>query len=451
MTVVSRTLLVMVFVARSLSAGLPYLLKDINPSTRASSDPLLLQTIGNTSYFLADDGSHGLELWKTDSTESGTQLVKDINPGIAPGVKKDRSAYAFRGRLIFSALNVPDMQVWITDGSESGTTMLTDMHPATPLGFNAFLIGATNDAAYFIGSSTPGGGELWRTDGTVAGTRMVVDLHVRSGTFPFGFGTIGNSVVFFATTATRSGLFISDGTAEGTRTLGGGGGVAGHVPFGNGLVFAAFEDANTFGIYRTEGTIESITRLHGGFKVDPNRAFEPFVLASLGNFVYFTGDDGVHGRQLWRTDGTVDGTAIVAVPGPGSVQAGSVATVGDNVFFLARSGSVDQLWKSDGTAAGTKLVKDGLANAYGGFAWHGAFYFACNDGLHGTEPWISDGTTSGTQMLHDINPGMGSSNPFQYFDGGNVLYFSADDGLHGMELWAYSNVTAPVRRRAARP
>lgn len=444
-------LLVTVIVTRSLYAAVPYMVKDINPSTRTSSDPLLLQTIGNTTYFLADDGSHGLELWKTDGTESGTQLVKDINPGIAPGVKKDRSAYAFRGRLVFSAGNVPDVQVWITDGSESGTTMLTDIHPATPLGFNAFVIGTTNDATYFIGSSTPGGGELWRTDGAVGGTRMVVDLHVRSGTFPFGFGTIGNAIVFFATTASRSGLFISDGTAEGTRTLGGGGGVAGHVPFGNGLVFAAFEDANTFGIYRTEGTIESITRLHGGFKVDPNRAFESFALALLDNFVYFTGDDGLRGRQLWRTDGTVDGTAIVAVPGPGSVQAGSVATAGDNVFFLARSGSVDQLWKSNGTAAGTKLVRDDLQNAGGGFGWRGMFFFTANDGVHGFEPWISDGTASGTQMLYDINPGIGSSDLFQYFDGGNVLYFSANDGLHGMELWAYSNVTAPLRRRAARP
>lgn len=37
--------------------------------------------LGANLRFRADDGAGGPELWKTDGTAAGTQLVKDINPG----------------------------------------------------------------------------------------------------------------------------------------------------------------------------------------------------------------------------------------------------------------------------------------------------------------------------------------------------------------------------------
>ena len=45
------------------------------------SNPRYLTNVGGTLFFAANDGTHGVELWRSDGTAGGTQMVKDINPG----------------------------------------------------------------------------------------------------------------------------------------------------------------------------------------------------------------------------------------------------------------------------------------------------------------------------------------------------------------------------------
>jgi trimeric autotransporter adhesin len=54
------------------------MVKDIKPG--ASSSPSYITNVNGTLYFAANDGVHGTELWKSDGTEAGTVMVKDINP-----------------------------------------------------------------------------------------------------------------------------------------------------------------------------------------------------------------------------------------------------------------------------------------------------------------------------------------------------------------------------------
>ena len=56
------------------------LLRDVRPG-RAGSDPSAIITVGGVGYFVADDGRHGRELWRTDGTAGGTSLVRDIVVG----------------------------------------------------------------------------------------------------------------------------------------------------------------------------------------------------------------------------------------------------------------------------------------------------------------------------------------------------------------------------------
>src|SRR6266511_1197498 len=156
---------------------------------------------------------------------------------------------------------------------------------------------------------------------------------------------------------------------------------------------------------------------------------------------YFAADDGAHGFELWRSDGTEAGTTMGKDinPGPGDTSPLWFTDVNGTLFFRADDGvHGTELWKSDGTEAGTTMVKDinpghiysrPADSSPGGFTKvNGALFFSADDGAHGRELWKSDGTEAGTELFKDINPGSGDSFPGGGFIFKGTLFFTADDG-----------------------
>ena len=76
-------MLMFLFVGNQVSRAQPVnLVKDINQGP-GGSKPSVLANVNGILFFDADDGVNGRELWKSDGTAAGTQLVKDIFPGSA--------------------------------------------------------------------------------------------------------------------------------------------------------------------------------------------------------------------------------------------------------------------------------------------------------------------------------------------------------------------------------
>lgn len=170
---------------------------------------------------------------------------------------------------------------------------------------------------------------------------------------------------------------------------------------------------------------------------------QPVMTAVLEGNLYFSGNNGTQGFELWRTDGTLPGTTLVKDINPGAVGSDPFEPILLNgiLYFTADDGVHGyELWRTDGSTDGTYLVKDIRPGAegsylYGLVAWNGALYFSADDGVHGWELWRSDGTADGTTLVKDINPGAADSNAELFAPLSGVLLLKATTDEYGWELW----------------
>lgn len=268
----------------------------------------------NVLYFIGNDGVNGFELFRTDGTDAGTYLVKDINPGTASIILLTTSSQYFaklNGYIYFGAADpVHGAELWRSDGTEAGTQLVADIDPTTPSipnqGSNPAYLFTYNNAVYFSAYRPVDGRELWKTDGTQVGTVLVKDIAAGDGS-PSHFVSYNGSLYFTAYYPNQDyTLYKSDGTANGTFALkqpnNGGPAMLTDKPavlFKGKLFFSASNQAGERSIWYTDGTSGGTVSLSGGASMFNSYAEN---LLATTDYLYFTATNDVN-FGIYRTSG----------------------------------------------------------------------------------------------------------------------------------------------------
>ena len=227
----------------------------LSPWTDIGGDPRNYRVAGDYLFFTALTPD-GRELWRTDGTDVGTILLKDIYAGSISSSPTNLVALD-NGQLLCSARSPSHANgLWKSDGTPGATVQILAPPPIGELEGGLVSFG---DEAWFIVPQFSQDNELWTTDGTEVGTHLLT----AGAAFSSGLRRIGSGKLV-AWTGLDPGLgaglepFISNGRFDGT-----------------GIIADVFP-----------GSSDSLA---GGY-------------TRAGNRVYFHADDGVHSTELHAFD-----------------------------------------------------------------------------------------------------------------------------------------------------
>jgi ELWxxDGT repeat protein len=386
------------------------LLKDISPGKDPSEPggridgPFVV--VGNHCFFVADDGTHGEELWASDGTAAGTRLVADLN---GPSVQSPFGPVigAAAGVLVLGevpgngrqpylvdpqTLRVSQMGIWTPPaGYSSEPEIVGKLGPyaliTLKLGSQTWLLDLRTDQVYPLSHLTPEAAD-WQTIFPIEGGVRFDYFYVRRSTYMVElwriddrgraervFKTNYRSMLYDPIVELRDRFFIvlndtwignslweCDGTPWGLKLVMD----PSQDPY-YGLRIRQISRLGDLAAFRMEGWRED--RRYFSYVVGDGGLMAPFdlfgrwlplpkFLGSCGKQHVFVHSTKATGAELWVTDGTVAGARMLLdyVPGAADSEYLGFQVIGNRFYSHARGSGRWSLVESDGSVAGTRLL-----------------------------------------------------------------------------------------------
>lgn len=336
--------------------------------------------LGDLVLFTASTSATGRELWRTDGTEAGTELVKDIRFGTGDGITWSDAPVVIGDFAYFYANDgAAGFEVWRSDGTEAGTTPVTDLSSGSASSFPLDFV-ANDGKLYFTAT----------TSGSPPPTARV----------PFVYNPATGSVT----------QLVSDFSDTEQRFAA----TTGIVGTSQGALFDAYGN-----IWRADAA-GAVEIWDGSDEPEPDPLTAYFDdTATVGGVAFFGVGDPLSGdRQLWRSDGSAlqpvfDGNWTLLGTTDTHVFAGLAPEL--------RAVSPDGTWTSLGTYY-PEFQETGNENL--AFEALGSLAFIAMTDTFGAsaDVWVSDGTVAGTSLLVDS---LGSFEQFNFATGNGEMWFTA--------------------------
>lgn len=432
------------------------LVKDINSGDQFSSLPHQFIKFNNHFYFSAYTEDSGFELHKSDGTETGTVLLKDINT-IATGIGSVPSGFiVFNNYLYFTASDgINGRELWKTDGTSSGTKLVLDIDPngsSDPENFYIF-----KDELYFSARDETIGEELRK----ININEELTSYDLVTGIDPswpeqfieynerLYFVCVANQNKEFASSfllwyydPVLSQFFLIQEPQGDVKEL---------TLFNNRLYFSALDFNVKSELWSHEfingnagspPTIitQSLTSFNGNGESAPEN------LVVVDSSLYFSAqilDENNQnlGIELCKFDSAGNYSLVMdIINGNEGSDPVNLISYKNELYFYAIHDSFYKLWKSDGTTEGTSLLNENALAiiGYSPTLFNDELYFDAIDQFNGSELWKTDGTVSGTSLVENYRSSALSFSPSNLFVFNDELFFSGDGDL-GNELYKYSS------------
>ncbi|MBK8978260.1 MAG: hypothetical protein IPM29_20340 [Planctomycetes bacterium] len=396
---------------------------DLRPGP-GGSDPTWLTEVGGRLMFFADDGVHGRQLYTTDGTAAGTQRIDLTAPAVNA---RPVAAVAVDGRLVFQWREAGVDRLWGSDGTPVGTLRLDDVGSGVP-GDLSLLSGAEPARGggeqvwlarrEFLASST-----LWVSDGTAGGTRAIGAVGSGPFTVPMA-GTCASAGVFvFEVGGSRSELWVADSSTGAIAPLGSGSYLFGPpVRFDGRAVFPVLDRFGVFAI-ASDGVSVSTIALSG--------------VSAAGGVVL-----GLDASALWAVSAeswlvrlpTGGNQATAVGPAPSPAPDTAFIRAGQRFYF---EGPQPQrgLFEVDTVSLQWRLAFGGVVPEFGALGQQ--LLFSGDDGVIGSEPWRITSAVVAPELVADVSPGWqsGDSDPRGFARFGERVAFDAETPGIGREPW----------------
>ncbi|ANF50054.1 hypothetical protein A0O34_05725 [Chryseobacterium glaciei] len=305
--------------------------------------------------------------------------------------------------IIFAAVRNADegLEPWCYNSVTKKSVLLKDIYAGHNSGIppNSLFV-KLNNKVYFLAQQNSSGYQIWETNGTPAGTVKATDIN--SNYSIEQLVVVGNKIFFYQNKELWSFDTVSN----------------------NLLQLKTFEYSGNVKLY------------------------------SFNNQLFLAANDGISGKEIWKSDGTVAGTILlkdIALNSGSSISNDfKILTLNNGKFyFIANTSTGYQLYESDGTTVGTVSIKpiQGMGELNGASAGNYFVFSGFDPAAGGFEPWISDGTSVGTTILKDILPGNTSSMGIsKFFKLNNKIYFESNSNgispAYGNYIWETDGTVA---------